>query len=569
MHPQAVLRIPAHDLDARTVTTMLHALARVGQVSGPSDAEMGGALRKHLLAAAKSGVFGRVTGASNAQAWPVEDVGFVSLMLNALSRNGLTDAVLWQRLSQHLQDACSSAGSALPVAPGDAVGGFTGNDAGGGLRLSLHQSAMVANAYARVDLRDDALLACIVACVLDLLRTPRLSQQGDGRADRAVDDVEDVQSLTLLASAFARQRVFETSQGEEALRAIARVLMEDSAAAAMSVEHAVVLANAFAKAQIRESGLWEVLSARIRGSHVSRLSFRAVANVLHAMAVLHVIDLPLLSLLEARLLALPMEAASSQGVATVAWSVAVLHPALALNANRRCLKQNHSDLRLAERIEQLLARHASEFDASSLSQVHQYMLSRAALTVGTRAEAPGAAAASDSIAVLALRGLEAFRQGTIQVSVSSGQQAEVGRALEALAMDVVCEFVDPLTGYSYDFWLPADKVALEFDGPFHFCRGSRLPLGSTILKHRHIQVSLGRVLAPVCSPPPPALARAPLPSRARPASDGAGACGGVDRLSLLRAALPADLRVPGSRPLAPSEMDKQLMKHTFKLSNVC
>jgi len=48
----------------------------------------------------------------------------------------------------------------------------------------------------------------------------------------------------------------------------------------------------------------------------------------------------------------------------------------------------------------------------------------------------------------------------------TGQQAEVGQALEALGIEFVSEFVDPLTGYSYDFWIPAHAMALEFDGFF-------------------------------------------------------------------------------------------------------
>jgi|LauGreDrversion2_3_1035106.scaffolds.fasta_scaffold145428_1 hypothetical protein len=53
-----------------------------------------------------------------------------------------------------------------------------------------------------------------------------------------------------------------------------------------------------------------------------------------------------------------------------------------------------------------------------------------------------------------------------------GQQAEVGTVLSALGMEAISEYVDPNTGYSFDFYLPEDHVVLEFDGPFHFCRGS-------------------------------------------------------------------------------------------------
>ena len=47
-----------------------------------------------------------------------------------------------------------------------------------------------------------------------------------------------------------------------------------------------------------------------------------------------------------------------------------------------------------------------------------------------------------------------------------------------------------MSGYSYDFWLASEGIALEFDGPFHFCRGTRRPLGSTILKHRHVRAQV-------------------------------------------------------------------------------
>jgi hypothetical protein len=73
----------------------------------------------------------------------------------------------------------------------------------------------------------------------------------------------------------------------------------------------------------------------------------------------------------------------------------------------------------------------------------------------------------------------------MQVSVSSGQQAEVGRVLVDLGFDAISEFVDPLTGYSYDFWIPAEAIALEFDGPFHFCRGTRFTCFTLVQKYKY------------------------------------------------------------------------------------
>ena len=174
----------------------------------------------------------------------------------------------------------------------------------------------------------------------------------------------------------------------------------------------------------------------------------------------------------------------------------VLHPILDLNSNRRSIKDNASDGRLAARLAALIDLHADDFDKSCLSQVHQYFISTAAATSAAAAAAsssppsPSSSASHSAalssadvgsssselsavvsssaqhreLAPLEQRCLDAFRQGTIDVSGSSGQQAEVGRALDALGIEAVSEFVDPRTGYSYDFWIPADGIALEFDG---------------------------------------------------------------------------------------------------------
>lgn len=117
---------------------------------------------------------------------------------------------------------------------------------------------------------------------------------------------------------------------------------------------AASIANAWAKAQVRDEALWKLLSASVLSQEPHFFDFRAVANILHAMAVLHIIDLPLLSFLERRLVSLPLNAASPQGTANVAWSVAVLHPILELNSNRRSLKENASDRSLRNRLEQLV-----------------------------------------------------------------------------------------------------------------------------------------------------------------------------------------------------------------------
>jgi len=236
-----------------------------------------------------------------------------------------------------------------------------------------------------------------------------------------------------------------------------------------------------------------MLSAAVRSMPPHTVEFRAVANILHAMAVLHIVDRQLLEYLEQRVVQVPLHLTSAQGTANVAWSVAVLHPIIDLNSNRRSISRNRSDGTLGERLDALLGRHGAAFESSSLSQVHQYLISYAY----SRGSKVGSTVSSELIARhLADRCLHAFKAGSLLISASSGQQADVGAVVSALGIAAISEYVDPNTGYSYDFYIPEDGIALEFDGPFHFCRGTRLPLGSTILKHRQIQAQ-GHILVAV------------------------------------------------------------------------
>mmetsp|Transcript_59641 Transcript_59641/g.141144 ORF Transcript_59641/g.141144 Transcript_59641/m.141144 type:complete len:108 (-) Transcript_59641:67-390(-) len=47
--------------------------------------------------------------------------------------------------------------------------------------------------------------------------------------------------------------------------------------------------------------------------------------------------------------------------------------------------------------------------------------------------------------------------------------------------------VDEQSGYSFDCFLPDISLVVEFDGPHHFAQGSKLPMGATVMKHRHVR----------------------------------------------------------------------------------
>mmetsp|Transcript_11772 Transcript_11772/g.22697 ORF Transcript_11772/g.22697 Transcript_11772/m.22697 type:complete len:100 (-) Transcript_11772:92-391(-) len=59
--------------------------------------------------------------------------------------------------------------------------------------------------------------------------------------------------------------------------------------------------------------------------------------------------------------------------------------------------------------------------------------------------------------------------------------------------ELLTEHIEPTSGYSFDIWIPTQNLVVEFDGPFHYCNNTRTPLGSTVMKHRHIQ-QMGYIL---------------------------------------------------------------------------
>lgn len=77
--------------------------------------------------------------------------------------------------------------------------------------LTLQHCAIIGNSFARADLRDSALFACLGRQVLELARTGQI-----------VAGKDSVQAMTLLANAFARLGEFENAQGEEVFRQLAQ-----------------------------------------------------------------------------------------------------------------------------------------------------------------------------------------------------------------------------------------------------------------------------------------------------------------------------------------------------------
>ena len=94
-----------------------------------------------------------------------------------------------------------------------------------------------------------------------------------------------------------------------------------------------------------------------------------------------------------------------------------------------------------------------------------------------------------------------FRQRCFDVMAAaqtrcSGFQHEVGSELAKLLSGMEEEFVDEATGYSLDFALPASRLAVEVDGPWHYYQqlGEHVPTAKTMLKKRLLTQAGWRVV---------------------------------------------------------------------------
>ncbi|KAJ1477170.1 RAP domain-containing protein, partial [Baffinella frigidus] len=101
------------------------------------------------------------------------------------------------------------------------------------------------------------------------------------------------------------------------------------------------------------------------------------------------------------------------------------------------------------------------------------------------------------LAALARECHEAFTNGSLHEAAPSRLQQEVAVGVRTLLArsggtrewHIEEEAIHEESGYSLDLaLLDADRqVCIEVDGPSHFVARGRRPLGSTLLKHRHLQ----------------------------------------------------------------------------------
>jgi hypothetical protein len=135
-------------------------------------------------------------------------------------------------------------------------------------------------------------------------------------------------------------------------------------------------------------------------------------------------------------------------------------------------------------VEKAISAHAGDMDAASCRQISQYIVER---------RLRGGREQSGKWDAMQRRLRDRIQRGG---AVTSKFQRDVCDALRtSLSLDCVEEWEEPRSGYTIDIWLPRLEIGIEVDGPYHYARGTRQPLGSTLLKRRQLRDLGMRVVA--------------------------------------------------------------------------
>ena len=463
------LTLPPEDWDEQSVANLLNAFAKHSQAWARHAAaapEVWGKLVALFQKLAKTCVDNRKTAFSSQG---------VALVLNAFAKFGLRDEALFAHLSE--------------VAQRFGTRNFE-------LPCELQDVANILNAFAKAGDADAALLAHMSRVTQEF---GAMAFEGDGAA------------IGVILNALARLRVRDHRLLAR-LSSVARD-MEPSAFDAQAVSNVF---HALALLGERDRPLLDHLaSALLRTRQASfnaqDLNAQSVANLAWAAAALALDDLPLHNWIAKSVAdALPsMDAACLPQVHQyiVAIELEGLVPADKVQALPRILvhrKRLEKAFRGAQRegvskgvlrpadLEQMAFMEAA-VDGEDTRMVHS---------------AAGRGAQTSKCAVSMLQAdVARTLQAVLAKEVEREAMGERSRLLRLLVGDedgpaavveVVEEATEPLTGYSLDMAIAVSAavpqvgshaLAVEVDGPTHFARGSRLPLGRTLMKRRQLRAA--------------------------------------------------------------------------------
>jgi hypothetical protein len=247
------------------------------------------------------------------------------------------------------------------------------------------------------------------------------------------------------------------------------------------------LLNAYARVERRNEVVVRKMCRELVKMESAALDIQSISQAFHAIATLHIADTPLICKLALALSTFPPAQCSPQSVANIAWSYAVMRPFVFLAGNAMTIGQKKTDDTILQWIWDAVAINLPNMDRHCLSQLHQ-------LLVTCQLDSTPLPASISEAVVSA--GRKAFRDNTEALKMVSTLQNDVAQTLRHMGYEIQEEVIEKNTGYSLDIWIPSRAVVVEVDGPFHFCHGTRQPLGRTVLKHRHLR-NLGYALVTV------------------------------------------------------------------------
>jgi len=361
--------------------------------------------------------------------------------------------------------------------------------------LEPQSIALVVNACAKAEHRDDALLADLSDVAQKLPPDAYMPQHVDtivngyarlGYKDKGLfrfmakvttgkgAEEFDWQAVAITMNAFAKGMTHHHST-RTVFRHFTHQIMPKMSEETMTQTSISIMLNGYAKTELREAKTVERLCEGIKRLTKQEGAFdvRNVASVMHALATLDLSDDSVVSLIVDQLLLHPVESLHAEEVAIVAWSSAVL----AL-----------PDPRLVDYLLDGLEFHMPNMDRNFRRQALQFILScelDGLLAKSTRVylqchgEAPGEWARR----VFETLGGRGEKEDSHK---PSRLQLDVSETMRDMRLEFVEEHVHASSGYSMDLLLSDQKTTIEVDGPSHYASGTRTPLGSTIMKHRHL-----------------------------------------------------------------------------------
>jgi len=324
----------------------------------------------------------------------------------------------------------------------------------------------VLNGFAKLNFKDKQLFQHMATVVTS---TPR--------------EAFDAQAVAIIMNAYGRMHPTEQCTREVFSYLDSNIFPQLPSSSFNATSIAIVL-NSCAKAGIKADAVDRLLlklSQELDNENL-QLDGRQIASLLHAIATLNLQEEHIVDRLMNSLLALPVESLLPEEIALISWSSAVL------NVQRP---------QFVGWLLEGLDLHLASMDSNFRRQAYQFLLtcelegwldpSRGLLKAKPCQPPPRGGREKKARASVTLERGSVTLELEMEQHKPSRLQKDVAAILSEMQIEFVEEFIDERSGYSLDLLLRDKRTAIEVDGPSHFIVGTHIPLGKTVMKHRHMQ----------------------------------------------------------------------------------